>query len=85
MPETDEKGRIKSVQKIKDSKIHKTVIFETSGVIVPQKEQVQKYLDWKIIGESEIKNGTKYFVTQTKDEIVTGDKKEQATIALLKS
>ena len=65
MPETDKEGRILSVQKFKggDSKISKTVIFDTNGVIVPQKVQVQEYLNWKIIGESEIENGTKYFIT----------------------
>ena len=48
MPEIDEKGRILCVQKFKggDSKISKTVIFDTNGVIVPQKVQVQEYLNW---------------------------------------
>ena len=63
MPEKDKEGRVSSIKKDKNCDNFKTVIFDTKGVIVPQDETVQSYLDGYIIGESEIKDGDKYFVT----------------------
>lgn len=60
----------------------RSVIFNTNGVIVPQKESVQKYLDGHIIGESEIKDGNKFFITMA---IEPKGKDEIATLTLLKS
>ena len=55
------------IEPIKKGSETKTVVFNTNGIIVPQNFCVQKYLDGSIIGESELKNGSKYFATFTKE------------------
>ena len=45
----------------------KTIVYKTSGIIVPQDKKVQKYLDSNILGESELKMGSKYFATEFKE------------------
>ena len=57
------------LEPIKKGSETKTVVFNTNGVIVPQNFCVQKYLDGSIIGESELKNGSKYFATFTKEYV----------------
>ena len=56
----------------------KTIVYKTSGVIVPQDKKVQEYLDSNIIGESELKSGSKYFATEFKE----GDEKKHSVVLL---
>ena len=63
---------------------NKTIVFKTSGVIVPQDKTVQTFLDAHFVGESELKEGIKYFVTLLEDK-PDKDEKFYVTIVLLRS
>ena len=41
--------------------------MEVNGSVIHKDEKVQEYLDAEIVGETELKNGTKSLLTQVKD------------------
>lgn len=56
----------------KRSKERKSIVFRSNGEIVTQSNEIQSYLDQNIVGESELKDGVKYFIcAQTVNQIRT--------------
>ena len=56
----------------------KTIVFGSNGMIQPQNKEVQEALDQSIVGESELTNGGKFFISSKVEN-------EQRTLTILKS